>query len=598
MKISFNKILRGIILLIFYLVSTYAQVATLKPERPKWGDKLTVIYNPQIKGAKFSLTDDVYIVGILYYNHESNTFWAKMEKQKNVFINETIVKKGLSFVKFYFITLTDWDRAASVSSMIYSDDGVPARGAYLRKMYHSEIQISDSLFYKELSLYPDNYCAYRDKWFMANVTQKSKIDSIVRTDMEMLAKKVKKETAEYLYALSYGYLLLKQEEKSRSVIKRLIELYPDSPLTGQALDSYEYQVFAQQLKGDGPKEINELKLNYIMTFPNIRYAREQVEILASREDFPLEAVEAICIPWKKEVPDHPWPYYSLAIAYLKHNKKLEKAGQLMDRAITLMLQGKLRLYEDISGSITKMTLPEAYVRRAEIAMKRKNYAIAIASLKAAQFLKDETNPKALIMEANIWQELSNLLNAEFAYSRAWQEGSIEAEDSLKKIYKRRHGNLSDFEKYLQKIKEKADKDSDKKIRAPAFKVTSLKGENFNLDALRGKVVVLNFWFIGCAPCRVEIPGLNKLVDEFKDQEVIFIGFALNDEKELNEFLKTTKFRYHIIAKSGKIAKQYQISGYPTHIIVNKNGYIEARLVGGNKNRYKELKTIITRLLKS
>jgi tetratricopeptide (TPR) repeat protein len=295
-----------------------------------------------------------------------------MEKEENVFKNEITVKQGLSFVAFYFITLTDWDRTASISSMIYRDDGVPARGAHQRKMYYSDSQISDSLFYKELSLYPDNYSAYRDKWFMASITQKGKVDSVVGADMKHLAKKVKDEPVEYLYALSYGYLLLKQEEESRSIIKKLIERYPTSPLTGKALDSYEYQAFAQQLKGEGPEEIKELKRNYITLFPNTRYAREQIRILAHKEDFPLEAVEEICLLWKEKEPDHPWPYYSLATAYLKHNEKLDKASQLMDKAITLMLQGKLRLYEDISGGITKMTLPRAYVSRAEIAMKRNN----------------------------------------------------------------------------------------------------------------------------------------------------------------------------------------------------------------------------------
>lgn len=599
MKILINtkKILAVILLLIFVFSNTYPQITTLEPDKPKFDDTLKVIYNPQAEGAKFSLNDEVYMVGFLYRHHESRSIWKRMEKQDTLFESEIYIKPGLSFVSFHFITLTDWDKSVSLSTMIYRDNGLPAKGALQRKMYHSDIQLADSLFYKEISLYPDNYSAYRDKWFMANLTQKSRIDSIVRADMKVLAAKVKGEPVGYLYAMAYGYLLLKQEEKSRSIIKKLIERYPISPLTGQALDNYEYLAFANQLKGEGPMEIKELKRKYIISFPNTRYAREQIRILAKEEDFPLDVVEKICLLWQKEQPDHPWPYYSLATAYFAHHKKLDKASQLMDKAITLMVQGKLRFYEDISGGITKMTLPRAYVRRAKIAKNRKNYAAAIAYLKTAQSLKIESYPKAYLTEAKIWQELSISPKAESAYFRAWREGSVEAEDSLRKIYIRKHGNLSDFDTYLKKFEEQSAINSSTKTPAPAFHVISLNGEKLDLDALRGKVVVLNFWFIGCAPCRVEIPGLNKLVEEFKDQDVVFIGFALNNEKELKKFLRNTRFKYHIIAKSGKIAQKYQVTGYPTHIIIDKNGFIQARLTGGNENRHEDLKPIIARLIK-
>ncbi len=50
-------------------------------------------------------------------------------------------------------------------------------------------------------------------------------------------------------------------------------------------------------------------------------------------------------------------------------------------------------------------------------------------------------------------------------------------------------------------------------------------------------MVLNFWFIGCAPCRVEMPGLNQLVSEFKGKDVVFIAFATDAAEDLQTFLK-------------------------------------------------------------
>ncbi len=108
--------------------------------------------------------------------------------------------------------------------------------------------------------------------------------------------------------------------------------------------------------------------------------------------------------------------------------------------------------------------------------------------------------------------------------------------------------------------------------------------------------MLHFWFIGCAPCRAEIPGLNKLVSEFKDKEVVFIAFALDEEKALQTFLKETEFRYHIVPNSQEVVKQFEVSVFPTHIIIDKEGRIYARLTGGSEDRHDDLRPLIQRAL--
>ena len=114
----------------------------------------------------------------------------------------------------------------------------------------------------------------------------------------------------------------------------------------------------------------------------------------------------------------------------------------------------------------------------------------------------------------------------------------------------------DFVNYT--ITRRAQRRSDKKsIAAPAFSVTSLDGEALESRSLRGKVVVLNFWFIGCAPCRVEIPGLNKLVDEFDQRDVEFIAFARDNEAPLRSFLEASPFKYKIIPSRPRNYTQVQ-----------------------------------------
>ncbi len=170
-------------------------------------------------------------------------------------------------------------------------------------------------------------------------------------------------------------------------------------------------------------------------------------------------------------------------------------------------------------------------------------------------------------------------------------GSDEAEAELKEVYQKRKGTLDGFTAYLRG---KRDVFAGKEA-APAFNATSLDGQKLDLAALKGKVVVLNFWHIACLPCQAEMPGLNSLVSEFKDREVVFIALATDHEKELREFLKTKAFNYQIIPNAETICQKYNINLWPTHVILNRDGNLAQRITGG-MNRHEELRRLIHRTL--
>src|SRR3569833_1260720 len=105
-----------------------------------------------------------------------------------------------------------------------------------------------------------------------------------------------------------------------------------------------------------------------------------------------------------------------------------------------------------------------------------------------------------------------------------------------------------------------------------FKTKDINGNKIDLKALEGKIVVLNFWFIGCAPCRMEIPDLNKLVDSFKtNDKIVFIAVALDDKTSLKGFLEKTPFNYDIVDGGRFITDKYGVRSYPTHVIIDTKG---------------------------
>ncbi len=130
---------------------------------------------------------------------------------------------------------------------------------------------------------------------------------------------------------------------------------------------------------------------------------------------------------------------------------------------------------------------------------------------------------------------------------------------------------------------------DEKPLAPAFKGITLDGKTIDFADLRGKVVVLNLWFINCPNCIEEIKLLNSLVDSYKDnKDVVFIGLATNNKPDLEKFLKKNPFKYQIIPNAGQFmlfkygeAKkngEYYL-GYPTHVVVDKEGRIALKMEG-------------------
>ena len=67
-----------------------------------------------------------------------------------------------------------------------------------------------------------------------------------------------------------------------------------------------------------------------------------------------------------------------------------------------------------------------------------------------------------------------------------------------------------------------------------FIATTFSGDTIEMNKFKGKVVVINFWFIGCPPCITELPGLNKLAEEYKAKEVVFLAITKETVKKLEK----------------------------------------------------------------
>ena len=109
------------------------------------------------------------------------------------------------------------------------------------------------------------------------------------------------------------------------------------------------------------------------------------------------------------------------------------------------------------------------------------------------------------------------------------------------------------------------------------------GNEINLNQYNGKLVIINFWATWCAPCKKEMPSLDKLyqVESFKNLQI----FAVNMEQP--NPLKTKKFFADLNIKKLEIffdsnlnfVKEFKLRGMPTTVLINKKGEEFARIIG-------------------
>jgi thiol-disulfide isomerase/thioredoxin len=115
---------------------------------------------------------------------------------------------------------------------------------------------------------------------------------------------------------------------------------------------------------------------------------------------------------------------------------------------------------------------------------------------------------------------------------------------------------------------------------------SESGDNLSSDQLTGVITVMNFWYAGCAPCRVEMPELIELQDQFLSDEVQFIGVNVRDTAETAlAFARQVDLNFPSVmdAKTGSVVLGFTgvvtPQAVPTTLVIDSDGNVSARVLG-------------------
>ena len=138
------------------------------------------------------------------------------------------------------------------------------------------------------------------------------------------------------------------------------------------------------------------------------------------------------------------------------------------------------------------------------------------------------------------------------------------------------------------------------VPAPDFTLRDMDDRAYSIRDLRGSVVMLNFWATWCPPCRHEMPSLEALYRKFSGEAFTVIGINEWEDPDLvfaymGDLSVFPTFPI-VYDRDGDVSVAYGVKGLPTTYLLNRNGDIVYRAVGGRNFDHPEVEKTIRALL--
>ena len=135
--------------------------------------------------------------------------------------------------------------------------------------------------------------------------------------------------------------------------------------------------------------------------------------------------------------------------------------------------------------------------------------------------------------------------------------------------------------------------------APDFTLKGMDGKDVKLSALKGSVVLLDFWATWCGPCVESMPKLNKLYEGKKGSGLKAFAVNAKEEKEdVEAFVKETSLTIPVLLDSeGKVYEQYKLPGLPVTMVVDKEGVVKRAVLGARPKDHEAIENAVEEALK-
>jgi len=118
-------------------------------------------------------------------------------------------------------------------------------------------------------------------------------------------------------------------------------------------------------------------------------------------------------------------------------------------------------------------------------------------------------------------------------------------------------------------------------KAPHFLVRTESGLTISPAAFGGRLLVLNFWATWCPPCIEEMPSLDRMQQQLRDQGVVVLGVSVDeDEEAYRRFLERARVSFHTARDpEAAISTLYGTYRYPESYVIDREGRVVQKIVG-------------------
>ncbi len=137
-------------------------------------------------------------------------------------------------------------------------------------------------------------------------------------------------------------------------------------------------------------------------------------------------------------------------------------------------------------------------------------------------------------------------------------------------------------------------------QAPDFQLIDLQGNRQALPDYHGKVVLLNFWATWCGPCRVEMPSMERVYQDLKDEGFAILAISSDPQGSIvtRPFVASQGLTFPILHDSDyRVSGSYGVRTLPMSFLIDRNGTLSQRVFGARDWNSAEARELIRGLLR-